>query len=231
MVLSIQRQSEIIPKNKDGNDMMIYLILVLTGLISGIIINLITSFEKPADKSGIFLWFLGYAYSKIRFTIVLGIMVFSFLLIFYIYRDGFEVLKFCTFFILIMIASLKDLKSREIPNILILGGIVLGLIFSAVRLDWNELVIALIVFIATGTVLVVVSIISKGGLGMGDVKLIAVTSLFTGFTQVLSILFISLVLAAIMGIGSLALKKLDRKSSLPFAPFLATGFILHLFLI
>ncbi len=66
-----------------------------------------------------------------------------------------------------------------------------------------------------------IAIVSRGGMGWGDVKLAAFVGLATGFPLV----FVSLILAAIVGgVAAMALlvsKKRRRREAIPFGPFLS----------
>jgi len=81
--------------------------------------------------------------------------------------------------------------------------------------------------IALGIALLIV-LLSKGGMGFGDVKMAALIGLVTGFPLV----FVALILGAIIGGLAagilLALKKKGRKESIPFAPALSVATIVTL---
>ena len=74
-------------------------------------------------------------------------------------------------------------------------------------------------------------LLSRGGVGAGDVKLIAAIGLYYGLAGVLSILMVTLIFAAIFSIVMLATKKAKMKSTLPMAPFIFIGLSIHNILI
>jgi leader peptidase (prepilin peptidase)/N-methyltransferase len=63
----------------------------------------------------------------------------------------------------------------------------------------------------------------RDGLGLGDVKLLAMIAAFVGFYQALLALFVGVVCAAIYGIVQLARSRATRNSRLPLGSFLAAG--------
>lgn len=67
-------------------------------------------------------------------------------------------------------------------------------------------------------------------LGFGDVKLILFLGLLVAWPGILLTIFIAFVLGAIVGILLIILKLKHLRSRLPFAPFLAVGAILTMFL-
>ena len=70
-------------------------------------------------------------------------------------------------------------------------------------------------------IFLLLAIVSRGGMGWGDVKLAALIGLATGFPLV----FISLIMGAILGgvvaVALVASKKRKRQEAIPFGPFLS----------
>lgn len=114
-----------------------------------------------------------------------------------------------------------DLKHQIIPDTLNLTGVLLGLMTLPLReiSVFNSLLAAVL----GGTVLLLIAIISRGGMGGGDVKMMAWMGLFLGWKLTLLALFISFIVG---GLGSLILILcgfVKRKDFIPFGPFLAVG--------
>jgi leader peptidase (prepilin peptidase)/N-methyltransferase len=61
------------------------------------------------------------------------------------------------------------------------------------------------------------------GMGMGDVKLLALFGAFFGAAASVSILFIAACLGSVVGLAAIALRGGSLKLALPFGPFLALG--------
>ena len=68
--------------------------------------------------------------------------------------------------------------------------------------------------------LLVVAIVSKGGMGGGDIKLFAVLGLFVGVKGIFLTFILASLFGAIAGALLLLLKKTSRKEPIPFAPFI-----------
>lgn len=130
-----------------------------------------------------------------------------------------------TFILCLLSASLWDLKTLRIPNLLSLGGFVLLLI-----LRWIEGGLFPGEFLIQGlicsTIMIFFFALSRGKMGMGDAKL----SLSIGGTLGLQSWLYSLTAASFSALLAALLlirfRKMDRKSPIPFAPFLAFGGIL-----
>ena len=67
-------------------------------------------------------------------------------------------------------------------------------------------------------------------MGGGDIKIFAPIGLFLGWKMALMTFFISVILAGIVSVILILLKIKDRKSGIPFGPFIVAGtFLTYLF--
>ncbi len=73
-----------------------------------------------------------------------------------------------------------------------------------------------------------VAIVSRGGMGWGDVKLAALIGLVTGFRLVFVALLMGIILGGVVAVTLLALRIKRRKEAIPFAPFLSLATIVTL---
>lgn len=126
---------------------------------------------------------------------------------------------------LLVAASFIDLEHYIIPDGLIVaglaGGAVLGLAARDVGL-WS----ALAGLAVGGGALLLVALISRGGMGGGDVKLAAVTGLFLGWPLGPLGLFLGVCLGGFVAAFLLLFKIRGRKEPVPFGPFIALGSLL-----
>jgi len=130
----------------------------------------------------------------------------------------------CTMIVLFVI----DLQHKILPNVITLPGIVVGLLLSEVAgPGWQA---SLIGIAAGGGVLWAIAEIyyrvrKEEGLGMGDVKMLAMIGAFLGWKLMLLTLVLASFSGTIVGIGVLIAKKESLKYALPFGTFLAVGAI------
>ena len=75
-----------------------------------------------------------------------------------------------------------------------------------------------------------VYLISRGKLGMGDVKLAGLIGLMLGYPAVINALVLGIILGAAAAIVLLASKRATRKSTMAYAPYLALGALLIMWL-
>jgi leader peptidase (prepilin peptidase)/N-methyltransferase len=84
-----------------------------------------------------------------------------------------------------------------------------------------SLVSALIGAVAGFVIFLLVYIVSRGGMGEGDVKLAAFTGLVTGWPNVIAAVILSWILGGVVAIGLLLLRRKGRREAIAFGPFLA----------
>ena len=80
-----------------------------------------------------------------------------------------------------------------------------------------------------GGLLELIRLISKGGIGMGDVKLMTACGFYLGIVPGIFVLMLSYMLAGLFCLPVLLLKKASLKTRIPMAPFFAASMILMLF--
>jgi len=73
-----------------------------------------------------------------------------------------------------------------------------------------------------------VAIVSRGGMGFGDVKLAALIGLATGFPLVIVALLMGIILGGLVAVILLGFKIRKRKEAIPFGPFLAVAAVVTL---
>ena len=128
----------------------------------------------------------------------------------------------------LLIVALIDLDHKIIPNIITLPGMVVGLGLSIGVLPITPLA-SLSGLIVGGAIFYIIALISKGGMGGGDIKLIAMIGTFLGLQGGMFTIFASALLGSIVGLMLILLGKKGRKDRVPFGPFLSCGAILFMF--
>ena len=134
-------------------------------------------------------------------------------------------------FAVLLPASIIDVRKRIIPNgfpLLLLFG---GLADILYRIFWRRenprecLFSALVGIAVAAAVCLICRLAIKDGIGMGDVKLLLALALYQRIPLFPAMLLLSSVLALITSSILFLQKKVNRASTLPFAPFLAAGAI------
>jgi len=119
-----------------------------------------------------------------------------------------------------------DLEHQILPNTITLPGIIVGLIFSAVAPPgWQDAVLGTLLGGGSlyGIAAAYYLVRREEGLGMGDVKMLAMIGAFLGWKAVLVTLILSSFSGALVGLGLIAAQRGGMRVAMPFGTFLALG--------
>jgi len=123
-----------------------------------------------------------------------------------------------------------DLKEMIIPDSLVLCVLVLSVIHKSVNyflfsipFDLTGSILGLLV---AGGLFLAIVLISRGGMGGGDVTLIGALGFALGVKYILLNIYVSFILGGIISVFLLAAKIRTRKNPIPFGPFIVLGFFI-----
>jgi prepilin signal peptidase PulO-like enzyme (type II secretory pathway) len=142
-----------------------------------------------------------------------------------------------------------------IPNVITFPGIVVGIIYAGLKTDWNTahllfgssrlnlesiirilngvpIIDSIFGIILGGGVLFLIGFLyevirKREGMGMGDVKLLAMIGAFLGWKGVIFVVFISSLIGTVVGISIILYKRGDLKYAIPYGPFLSLAAALY----
>ena len=168
---------------------------------------------------------------QIMYFILIPISLFSIVILYsFLYKASiFIIIKHLCVIGFLWSIVISDILEYRIPNKLILLGLIeriVILIFEAI-FNFNNLLYTImnegIAFVFVLIISVICLLITHGGLGMGDVKLLLIISLFLGIEGMCYSVFLSVFFTFIIAIIFLLTKKKSKKDFLPFAPFVLLG--------
>ena len=119
-----------------------------------------------------------------------------------------------------------DLQTMRLPDVITLPGIALGLGFSLI-LPSGPGIVSSVIGAALGAALPWIirwawfRATGVDGMGLGDVKMLAMIGAFLGWQQVWVVLFFASLCGAVVGVLFLSIRKRSLASRLPFGTFLA----------
>ena len=163
-----------------------------------------------------------------RYAIVEFITGLLFFLCAYKFKYTVETLVYTVFCCLLITMAYIDKDTMEIPDRIHIAIATIGLVLMGISdIPWYERVIG---FFSVSVLLLIVAIITKGGMGGGDIKLMAVSGLVLGWKLCILAFILGSIAAAIYGITVSKCKRENMKLKIPLGPFLALGMLIALFL-
>jgi leader peptidase (prepilin peptidase)/N-methyltransferase len=119
-----------------------------------------------------------------------------------------------------------DLEHHLLPNVITIPGIVVGFVFSLfAEPGWVSSLIGILVGggVLLGIAEAYYRLRHEEGLGMGDVKMLAMIGAFIGWKLMLMTLMLASVAGSLIGVALIATRRGGMKYALPFGTFLALG--------
>ncbi|OGO77575.1 MAG: peptidase A24 [Clostridiales bacterium GWB2_37_7] len=165
---------------------------------------------------------------SIQYPIVELLTGLIFLLLFNKFFISMDFLKYTVLLSLLIIITLVDLERQEIPDELILFGLVAGLIFNIYNIK-TDMVPGIIGFILGGGSFLIIAMLTNGAMGGGDIKLMAVLGLFFGWKLIILIALLAFIIGAVLSLILIAAKIKTRKDYIPFGPFIAIASLIVIF--
>ena len=136
----------------------------------------------------------------------------------------------CLFIIIFVI----DLEHGLILNKMVYPGMVVALLLSLYPWPWlTESMGMRVAYAALGgsigfAVFLLIALVSRGGMGWGDVKLAALIGLATGFPLVILAVIMGAILGGIVAVVLMITGRRKRREAIPFGPFLAVAAMITL---
>ncbi len=159
---------------------------------------------------------------SLQYPLVEFITGMIFLLFYLKFGLSFSFFVFITVASLLLIAMFIDLKFMLLPDVVMLPGIIISIIYALIYGFPYNFISALgfaVAFYALGAIF-------KGGLGFGDVELIVIISLLLGFYETLSVVILSSLIGTIYGLYLIKKENAGMRTKIPFGPFLISSFLL-----
>lgn len=138
-----------------------------------------------------------------------------------------------TFFFYILLASILlciafiDYDHQIIPDRLLILGFITGLCYKIVLFSFAEQPIEILNsflgFFLGGGFFFLIATISNGGMGGGDIKLIAILGFWFGWKDIILISLLSFIIGSIIAILLLMMRLKTRKDAIPFGPFIVSS--------
>ncbi|MGN8645660.1 prepilin peptidase [Gracilibacillus sp. HCP3S3_G5_1] len=163
---------------------------------------------------------ISYIYPTVEMITAIG-----FLLSYLHLGISLDLLITCSLISLFSIIFVTDLRYLLIPNNILLFFLPIFILFRAFQpLDpwWSSITGA----IAGYGMIAIIIIVSKGGMGAGDMKLLALLGVLLGLPNILLTLFMATLIGLLSSILLVLMRGFKRKQEVPFGPAIVLGAIL-----
>jgi Flp pilus assembly protein protease CpaA len=119
------------------------------------------------------------------------------------------------------IVTVVDLRSRLIPDLVTLPALAYAVVIATIRQGPAGLLEAAAGALVGGGVVLLAAMLTRGGFGGGDVKLVAVVGAAVGWKAALAVLALSQLVGGAIALGLLATHRANRKSPFPVGALIA----------
>lgn len=155
-----------------------------------------------------------------------------YIILFFTFGFSVEFVLYAILTSVLLVITLIDIEHTIIPDGLLITVLATGLMYHTLNLFWfakqgymGNIINAAIGFFAASLILYLAMVISKGGMGGGDIKMMAVFGLCIGWQKILLALILAAGIGSLVGIYLMIAKKADKKTAIPFGPYLAAGIL------
>lgn len=159
------------------------------------------------------------------------------LFVLFLYRFGLHQVTLVAWLLVAALVAISfiDLDHQIIPDVISLPGIPIGFLCSF-ALPWVSWQSSLLGILLGGGILLAIALgyewlTKQEGMGLGDVKLLAMLGAFLGAPAILPIIFLASIMGTLVGIPLMLIKRAGRKLAIPFGPFLAGSALIYLFFV
>lgn len=155
----------------------------------------------------------------------------------------------------LIVITFIDLEHLIIPNVITFPGIGVGIIFNLIITNWGyasdlldtpdlknflrlisevPIMSSILGVLIGGGLLYFIGFLyevirKREGMGMGDVKLLAMLGAFLGWQGVIFIVFLSSIIGTVIGLSIILYQRENLKYAIPFGPFLSIAAIIYIF--
>lgn len=169
---------------------------------------------------------------SIQYPLIEALNAIIYIILFYYFSLSLNFIFYALISSVLLVITVIDLKEMIIPDVLVLIILILSIINKTLNYFIYgispQILSSLGGLLLAGGLFLAIVILSKGGMGGGDVTLIASLGFILGYKEILFNIFLSFILGAIISLFLLITKIKSRKDPIPFGPFIILAFFITL---
>lgn len=130
--------------------------------------------------------------------------------------------------IMLAVGSVWDIRDRQIPVKLLIIDVIAGVILTVMnrKINWSDEWYLYVVGILIGIGILLAGYFCNGCIGTADGIMLAVIGGVSGYQETLLLLMNAVMAAGVCSIILIVLKRGNRKTAIPFFPFMLLGYLL-----
>lgn len=155
---------------------------------------------------------------------------FLYLILFKHFGGSLSFIFYAIIFSILIVISIIDFEFQIIPDSLNISIFILAIVYKILQYTLYgispQILNSTLALIISSGLFLLIAILSKGGMGGGDIKLIGALGFILGIKLSLLNIFLSFILGAIISIFLLLFKIKEKKDPIPFGPFICIAFMI-----
>lgn len=167
---------------------------------------------------------------SIRYPVIELLTGMLFLIIYIKYGLSLDFAKYAIFISILIVIGMIDYDTTDVYFVTTLSGIIAAVIFLGIYM-YNGIPVKSFIYggLLGGGLLFLISIVTKGGMGLGDAEIGLICGLFLGLKLTTVMLFLSFIIGSLIGLLLILMGKKTRKDYIPFGPFIVIAAIITVF--
>lgn len=161
-----------------------------------------------------------------KYGILIGYLAMCLLTI-WTFSDDINTMIYIMATTLIFVSVVSDIYDKTLPIEYYLS-IIPVIIVKAVIIPESFFSKELLLNLTTIVVLIAVGYVFRASLGFGDIFLLITLTLLIGYGVTIVLILMALVLTSVSGLFMIVMGKANRRSQLPFTPFVLVAYIVYL---
>ncbi len=130
--------------------------------------------------------------------------------------------------ILLITEGIRDIRKNEVGIVLPVLNALAAVVFIFVFKDMG--IPGILIALAEGIFVIILSFLTKEGIGLGDGIILCSTGLMLGWKNNLIMFFIACFISALVSVMLMIITKADKKTKIPFVPFMIPAFLVTMIL-
>lgn len=168
---------------------------------------------------------------SIQYPIIESLNALIYILFYFVFGFNIDFIFYSLLASVLIVITVIDLKEMIIPDVLVVIILIFSIIYKVVNNFMGvspQILNSILGLLLAGGLFLAIVLLSRGGMGGGDVTLIGALGFTLGWKLILINILLSFLLGAVISVILLASGIKTRKDPIPFGPFIILAFFITL---